>query len=357
VFDIGGVLLDWDPRYVYRDYFGDEAEMDKFLTTICTRDWHRAHDLGADTEQSCRELALLHPEYAELIMAWSHRSEDMVAGQIEDTVEVLAELAGSGVRCLALSNMETDKFELRRARFSFFSVFSGCVISGHERVAKPDRKIFEILLSRYGLEPAATVFIDDQAANVDAAAELGVVALKFTTAAQLRGELVKLGLLAGLPAPPQLQQLIPDLAVHVGAQPAAHFVEQTAALRGRQGAWRAVVARGGVDVEPGDMLTKPDAAAAALAPGVTPRMRGRDHQHRAGDIQPGAQVAEFRARQDQRLGRAADRAGVAPKGRRQCRRPLSAQDDRVYPLGLAQMPASGVERSESGLVCLRTAAS
>ena len=197
VFDIGGVLLDWDPRHLYRQMFDDQAELEEFLATVCTRDWHRAHDLGADTEESCRELAREHPEYAGPIMAWSRRSEEMIAGQFDDTVDVLTELAGAGVRCLVLSNMEPDKYELRRARFGFFDVLAGGVISGIEGVAKPDRKIFQILLSRYGLEPQATVFVDDQAANVDAAAELGVVALTFTTAAQLRSELNELGLPAG----------------------------------------------------------------------------------------------------------------------------------------------------------------
>jgi 2-haloacid dehalogenase len=194
VFDIGGVLLDWDPRYLYREFFGDDAELDWFLGTICTRDWHRAHDLGADTEASCRELASRYPDYADPIMAWSRRSEEMVAGQFDDTVEVLTELAGAGVRCLALSNMEPDKYELRRARFGFFDVLAGCVISGIEGVAKPAPEIFAILLARYGLAAAATVFIDDQAVNVDAAAELGMVALKFTTAERLRSDLGDLGL-------------------------------------------------------------------------------------------------------------------------------------------------------------------
>jgi 2-haloacid dehalogenase len=198
VFDIGGVLLDWNPRYVYRELFDDEAELERFLATICTSDWHHAHDLGVDTEESCRELALAHPGYAAQIMAWSRRSEEMVAGQLDDTVEVLTELTGAGVRCLALSNMEPDKYELRRARFGFFSLFAGCVISGLEGVAKPDPEIFKILLARYGLEPAGTIFIDDNAANVEAATELGVAALRFTTAAQLRSELYDLGLPVGL---------------------------------------------------------------------------------------------------------------------------------------------------------------
>jgi 2-haloacid dehalogenase len=198
VFDVGGVLLDWNPRYLYRQLIGDEAELEYFLGSICTNDWHRAHDLGADTEQSCLELASLHPEYADLIMAWSRRSEEMIGGVISETADVLAELQAAGVPCYALSNMETDKFALRRSRFDFFDQLNGCVISGFEGVVKPDRKIFEILVSRYQLEPSATVFIDDQAPNVAAARELGLVGIEFTTSAQLRRDLYDLGLAVSL---------------------------------------------------------------------------------------------------------------------------------------------------------------
>lgn len=199
VFDLGGVLIDWDPRHLYRQLIDDPAELDHFLGRICTQRWHEAHDLGVDIEQSCLELASQHPEYADLIMAWARRTEDMVAGAFDDTVAVLAELGSAGVRCLALSNMEPDTFAKRRDRFPFFGLLDGCVISGLEGVAKPDRQIFEILLSRYRLEPSATVFIDDNAANVAAAAKLGVVAIEFTTAAQLRKELRDLGLPVGPP--------------------------------------------------------------------------------------------------------------------------------------------------------------
>jgi len=197
VFDIGGVLLDWDPRHLYRKLIADPNEMAAFLGAICTPHWHRAHDLGADTEQSCRDLAAAHPSLAEEIMAWSHRSEEMIVGQIDEGVGVLAELKASGLRCLALSNMEADKYALRRARFPFFGYFDDCMISGIEGVAKPDRRIFEMLLSRYGLEPAATVFIDDAAANIAAARDLGLVAIRYRPGGQLRNALRRLGLLAG----------------------------------------------------------------------------------------------------------------------------------------------------------------
>jgi 2-haloacid dehalogenase len=118
----------------------------------------------------------------------------MVAGQFDDTVELLSELKASGMPCYALSNMEPDAFAVRRARFAFMEWFDGHVISGLEGVAKPDRRIFEILLNRYGLRPQSTVFIDDQPRNVDAARDLGLVALRFSSAPQLHRDLQTLGL-------------------------------------------------------------------------------------------------------------------------------------------------------------------
>ena len=193
VFDIGGVLLDWDPRHLYRQLIDDPAELARFLGEICTPRWHLSHDLGADTERSCRELAAAHPEHADLIMAWAQRSEEMVAGQLDGAIAVLADVRAAGVRCLALSNMEADKFALRRSRYPFFGLLDGWVISGIEGVAKPDRGIFEILLSRYDLDPRATVFVDDVAANVAAASELGIVAIRYSAASQLRADLRALG--------------------------------------------------------------------------------------------------------------------------------------------------------------------
>jgi 2-haloacid dehalogenase len=194
VFDLGGVLIDWDPRYLYRQLFADPAEMADFLARICTDDWHRAHDLGDDVTESCRRLATRHPGYQEMIMAWAERGEEMVAGQFDATVGMLAELKAAGVPCYALSNMEPDAFAVRRARFPFMEWFDGHVISGIEHVAKPDRQIFDILLRRYGLEPQATVFVDDSAGNVEAARALGIVALPYTSAQRLRRDLRDLGL-------------------------------------------------------------------------------------------------------------------------------------------------------------------
>ena len=196
-FDIGGVLLDWDPRHLYRKLIADPDRMADFLGRVCTPSWHRAHDLGADTERSCAELAARHPDVADLIMAWSDRGEEMIAGQFDAAVQVLADVRASGVRCFALSNMEADRFALRRSRFAFFDLLDGCVISGIEGVAKPDPAIYEILISRYRLDPAATVVVDDLESNVTAARKAGATAILYRDAGQLRRDLRALGVALG----------------------------------------------------------------------------------------------------------------------------------------------------------------
>jgi len=188
------VLIDWDPRYLYRQLFTDPAEMEDFLARICTPDWHHAHDLGEDITDSCRRLARRHPGYHDMIMTWAARCEEMAAGQFDEAVGVLREVKAAGLRCLALSNMEPETFATRRTRFAFMDCFDGFVISGIEGVAKPDRRIFQILLRRYRLKPAATVFIDDSPANVDAARGLGLIAMRYTSAGELRSQLRSLGL-------------------------------------------------------------------------------------------------------------------------------------------------------------------
>jgi 2-haloacid dehalogenase len=196
VFDIGGVLLDWDPRYLYRKLFDDHAEMEQFLDEICTLQWHSAHDLGVPASRSCAELARLHPEHAELIAAWSARSEEMVAGEISEVVEMLAALKRAGVPCYALTNMEAETYPLRRSRYEFMGWFDGTVVSAHEGVAKPDPEIFRRLLDRFGLAAERTVMIDDSAANLEAARRLGLKTVHFRSAADLRSWLADAGLLA-----------------------------------------------------------------------------------------------------------------------------------------------------------------
>jgi 2-haloacid dehalogenase len=198
VFDIGGVLLDWNPRHLYRKLFDDEQAMELFLAEICTLEWHDAHDRGVPNTDSCAELASAHPEYADMIHAWAERSEEMISGPIDEGLSLLRDLKAAGVPCYALTNMETETFPKRVERFPFLRWFDGTVVSGFEGVAKPDAEIFELLLERFGLTAGTTLFIDDSARNVAAASRLGMQALEFRSAAEVRGVLERAGLLGSV---------------------------------------------------------------------------------------------------------------------------------------------------------------
>lgn len=195
VFDVGGVLLDWDPRHLYRKLFDDDESMNRFLDEICTLDWHAAHDRGVPVAQSCARLAAIHPEHAELIWAWTRRSEEMIAGPIAGSVEILRELKSRGTPCYALTNMEAETYPGRVRRFDFMGWFDGTVVSAYEGTAKPDLVIFRRLLDRFGLRPSATVMIDDSLRNLQAAGSLGMRTVRFHSADQLRRSLETLGLL------------------------------------------------------------------------------------------------------------------------------------------------------------------
>ena len=202
VFDLGGVLLDWNPRYLYRKLFdGDDAAMERFLAEVCTMEWHHAHDLGVPPERTCPPLVEAHPGQAELIWAWPRRSEEMISGPIDGTVKLLEELKSAGVPCYALTNMERETYPLRHERFPFLSWFDGTVVSGFEGVAKPDLAIFELLLDRFELEPSETVLIDDSATNVAAARSVGIQAIEFASPERLRRSLEDAGLLDGVSPP------------------------------------------------------------------------------------------------------------------------------------------------------------
>jgi 2-haloacid dehalogenase len=201
VFDLGGVLIDWNPRYLYRQLFDDEAEMESFLADVVSPAWNGQQDAGRTWAEAVAVLSREHPEHRELIAAYWHRWHETLGDAIHETVDVLAELRETGVRLLALSNWSAETFPVARPRYPFLEWFEGILISGEVEVAKPDPRIFHHLLDRFRLDAATTVFIDDSAANVDAAARLGIVALRFTGATALRADLVGLGLLdADVPA-------------------------------------------------------------------------------------------------------------------------------------------------------------
>jgi 2-haloacid dehalogenase len=196
IFDLGGVLVDWNPRHLYRKLFaGDEAAMEAFLAEICTSEWNRCQDAGRPFAEAIAELVAVHPEKRALIEAWRDRFDEMIPGAIEGTVRVLLEVKERGVPLYALTNWSAETFAWQHRRFSFLSWFDGIVVSGAERVIKPDPRIFRILLERYAIAPESAVFVDDSPANAAAAANLGVHGIHFRTPEQLRQELVACGLL------------------------------------------------------------------------------------------------------------------------------------------------------------------
>jgi 2-haloacid dehalogenase len=196
---LGGVLIDWNPRYLYRSLFdGDDVAMERFLTEVCSPAWNVRQDAGRPWAEAIHELTARFPEERERIAAYRGRWEEMLGGAIEPTVEILSDLRRRGVRLLALSNWSSDTFAVARPRYPFLEWFEGLLISGDVGLAKPDPAIFHELIDRFGLDPAATVYIDDAAANVAAAAALGMAAVRFEDAASLRAALERMGLLAAL---------------------------------------------------------------------------------------------------------------------------------------------------------------
>jgi len=196
VFDIGGVLIDWDPRHLYRKLFsGDELAMEHFLANVCTHEWNRCQDAGRSFAEGARLLKLEHPEKAELIDAYGARFDEMMPGPIAGTVEILAELRDRGTLLYALSNFSAETFPPALERFDFLRWFRGMVISGEVGVIKPDPRIYELMLARFAIDPHRAVYIDDVAANAEAARPFGIHGIHFTTPGALREELVRLAVL------------------------------------------------------------------------------------------------------------------------------------------------------------------
>jgi 2-haloacid dehalogenase len=194
VFDLGGVLIDWNPRYLYRDVFANDEEMEYFLGSVCTLEWHFQHDRGRPMAETLPELAARFPQYRDQIMLWSDEN-GMIRDAHHDVVAIVHELHDRHVPCYALTNWPNETFPAARERFAFFELFAGIVVSGEERISKPDHAIFRLLCDRYRLTPESTLFIDDHQANVDAAAQLGFVTHRFRNAEMLRMELRRLGVL------------------------------------------------------------------------------------------------------------------------------------------------------------------
>ena len=195
VFDLGKVLLDWNPRYYYRQFFASDESMNAFLAEVLPPAWVAEMDAGKPADIAIAERQRLFPEHAGLIAGWKTGWHSMLRGAIAESVEILAALRARGTRLYALTNFSTETFPVARERFDFLSWFEDAVVSGEHGVVKPDRRIFEIAIRRFRIDPPRSVFIDDLAENVVAARNRGFHALHFTGAEKLRADLEALELL------------------------------------------------------------------------------------------------------------------------------------------------------------------
>ena len=186
VFDIGNVLYDWDPRYLYAKLIPDPAELDWFLANVVTHDWHFQHDAGRPAVVTTAELAAAHPKYAELIAAYVPRWLETIPGPLPGMVDLVEDIAAADVPLYAITNFSAEFWPRFRATAPVFDQFRDIVVSGVERLTKPDPAIYDLALRRFGIAAGDAVFVDDRADNVAAANAAGMIGHVFVGAAELR---------------------------------------------------------------------------------------------------------------------------------------------------------------------------
>lgn len=190
IFDLGGVLIDWNPRYLYRKIFKTEEEVSWFLQHVCTSEWNDQQDAGRSFEEATRELIRKHPEFKEPIAAWYARWQETIAGPIDGTVEILKNIkASEKFRLYALTNWSAETFPWALENFHFLHWFEGIVVSGIEKCKKPAPEFFQILFDRHQVRPGESLFIDDNLHNIEGAKALGLNTIAFETPEQLHRDL------------------------------------------------------------------------------------------------------------------------------------------------------------------------
>jgi 2-haloacid dehalogenase len=196
IWDLGNVLIDWNPKYVFDQLIEDEEKRTHFFQNICTIDWNENQDAGYPIIQATADLVAKHPEWKEYIEAYYGRWEEMLGGPIHETVEIFRELKKKAhLKHYALTNWSHELFPVALQRYHFLHWFDGRVVSGEERMRKPDLKFYQVLLDRYNLNTNEVLFIDDNLRNAEAARSLGIKTIQFLSPQQLKEELLKLGIL------------------------------------------------------------------------------------------------------------------------------------------------------------------
>ena len=195
IFDLGGVLIDWNPRYVYRKIFKTEEETEWFLENVTTAEWNENQDAGYPLHKATEELVAKHPEWEPEIKAYYGRWLEMLGDQIHETVKILHQLKKTGkYKLYALTNWSAETFPHALERFEFFKMFDGVVVSGEEKMKKPSAAFYKIIIDRYHLDPSKTIFIDDSLRNIKGAEAVGINGIHFQNPLQLKEALQQMGI-------------------------------------------------------------------------------------------------------------------------------------------------------------------
>jgi len=190
IFDLGGVLIDWNPRYVFDSLIPDQKERDFFFDKVCTSEWNIQQDAGRSLLQATESKIEEFPDYEDLIRAYYGRWEEMLGGPIEESVAYFKELVEKNkYKIYALTNWSRETFPVAIERYDFLQLFEGIVVSGVEHMKKPDKEIYDLTLKRYSLNGDETIFIDDNKENVEGAKRAGMHAIHFESSAKLRNDL------------------------------------------------------------------------------------------------------------------------------------------------------------------------
>lgn len=193
IWDLGNVLVDWNPSYVFDKMFDDEEKKKHFLENICNLEWNEEQDAGRPIKEATEELVQRHPEWKEYIEAYYGRWEEMLGGPLYETVEILKQLKEEGrFKMYALTNWSAETFPIALAKYQFLHWFDGRVVSGEEKMRKPSKEFYQRLLDRYNLKPDEVLFIDDNLRNIKAAQEMGMKTLLFKNSEQLKKDLAEM---------------------------------------------------------------------------------------------------------------------------------------------------------------------
>jgi 2-haloacid dehalogenase len=196
IFDLGGVLIDWNPSYVFDKMFEDEEQKKHFFENICTSDWNEKQDAGRSLKEATEELVAKHPEWKKYIEAYYGRWEEMLGGPIDGTVEILRQLKQTGnYKLYSLTNWSAELFPIALERYDFLHWFDGRVVSGEEKMRNPFPEFYQLILERFLLNIEETLFIDDNVRNAKAAEAMGLKTIIFESPTQLKEELINLGIL------------------------------------------------------------------------------------------------------------------------------------------------------------------